>query len=296
MKILLTWAFILATAHAGMAQRYELSYQVVPYRELDSPTPLRDDQNRLTSETRLPIYDFFFPLFGDTMTSITLTPHFVGFQRQWEMGAVALAMDIQILENTEIAYSKEGPQGAQILTLQWKNAGFGNDISKSDYFDAQLTLDEQTGCIKMQYGPNRITYPERYVGLNFYRHSEFDENPTHATGLSGMPEAAFLSEGGHLWGAPESGALYDMCPAPVSRPTTPKPQYVRAYPNPANDVLHALTPAGAFDFKLFDAQGRLALQSAAHKMEISALPPGLYLWVAEELATGRRFHQKIIKQ
>lgn len=298
MKILLTVLTLTAGAHAVMAQFYSLQTLSAPYHPLENPTPLLDEQGRLTSETRLPIYDFFFPLFGDTMTFMMLTPHYIGFERLWEMGAVALAMDVQILNNTEISYVKEGPQRAQTLTVQWKNAGFGNDISKSDFFDAQLTLDEQTGCIEIHFGANRVSYPERYLGLNVYRHSSFDETPTHAAGLSGVPDAAYLADGGHLWGVAQSGTKYQICPSGyLRRSHDQEPQArVAVYPNPATDVLNVQAPDGPLEFTLYDAQGRRVVRTESRQIDLAPTPRGLYYLVVEEHTTGRRFIQSVIKQ
>ncbi|MCS7085332.1 MAG: T9SS type A sorting domain-containing protein [Bacteroidia bacterium] len=290
------WVFV-ATVRTASAQFYTLSLDFPPYRELENATPLRDPNGRLTAQTQTPIYDFFFPLFGDTMTLMTLTPHYVRFERQGEMGAVALAMDVQILDDTEISYLKQGPQGGQTITLQWKNAGFGNDFVKTDRFDAQLTLHEQNGCIEMQFGACNFSYPERYVGLNLYRHPEYEETPTHAAGLAGIPEAAYLSEGGHLWGAPPTGVRYQICPAPAHRlpSAPPNDEGLVVHPNPVFDVLRIKGPSNASVFRLYDASGRVLETSSRREFDFFHRPRGIYLLVAQDLRLGRVSVCKIVK-
>jgi hypothetical protein len=270
------------------------------YRELADATPLLDQQGRLTSLTRAPIYDFFFPLFGDTTTLLTLTPHYLGFQMgEWELGAIALPIDVQILQNTEISYLKQGPQRRQTLTLQWKNAGFGNDISQKDYFNAQLTLYEETGCMELVFGGLNIAYPERYVGLNFYRHSVYDEKPTHAAGLSGVPSAAFLGQGGHLWGVPSTGTKYQICQAqylarhPVISGSSSS---IGVYPNPVSGVARLDLPPGRYDCKIYDALGNLVARPTGEFMDASEWSVGLYVLVVENPETGQRFIHKFAKR
>ena len=286
------------------SQTYEFTVTQAPYVDLQGGTPLVDapwDDPSLL----VPI-GFNFELFDQTTQFLFLTENdsYILFSNSLNMIVDIIVLfgadliDRGSMEDTllsPITYATTGTTGNRVLTLEFENAGFYNDLQEfgisTDYVNIQLKLYENTGNIEFHYGPNSVTRPEvshegegPIIGL----FENYDLETGFATGevilLDGDPAnpvvvTEFLET--YLDGTIPANTLYRF-----SRETTAvnevdkSGQQAYYYPNPSTGfawLSPELTDEIISPVQIINSQGIVMLTDADPAViEFQDLPLGIY--------------------
>ena len=217
-----------------------------------------------------------------------------------------------------ISYKLVGDPGHRILKIEWKNAGFFDDIYEdnvsTDYVNFQLWLYEGTNDIEIHFGPNAITQPDldywtgKGPAIALVPHFDFDNGDIVGSALllSGVPYAPELNqvssdfETYSLDGTIPDGTIYKFSfhPDGVSE-LAAGAAIVSVFPNPAGDViyiLHRQSASAIHKIIIRDLNGRAVktINQPSGRVDISALPPGPYV-VFAHTASGV-IAKKLIKE
>ena len=177
-----------------------------------------------------------------------------------------------VFSQSPISYKLEGTTGNRILKIEWKNAGFYDEMdvlgTLDDYINFQLWLFEETNDIEIHFGPNMITNPE----INYW-------GETGATiGLAGMTDdyeienAYFLSGEPsnpiivdtlvYLNGTPSDGTIYKFSKSTTGIEVANLSAVIpKVYPNPTNGIfnIEKITSESS-TYKVTDITGKLIQQ------------------------------------
>ena len=210
-----------------------------------------------------------------------------------------------------ISYKVDGNPGSRIFKLEWKNAGFYNEVDSlgtlNDFINFQVWLYEGSNDVEFRYGPSLVNNPE----LDYYTDSDstaygplvglsnYDFNNSYILdGPASNPTLVFVED--YLTGSPPDGIIYRFAKnATGVKESAASLNQVNVYPNPATSVVH-------FSFKeplhqttklvLTDLTGRTVREvNNTHSRNISIttdeLEPGIYLYQvtgnSQVVATGR---------
>ncbi|MGB4847614.1 MAG: T9SS type A sorting domain-containing protein, partial [Saprospiraceae bacterium] len=194
-----------------------------------------------------------------------------------------------------ITYKTEGSSGHRVLTVEWKNAGFYEDLSafgvSADFINFQLKLYEVDGNIEFLYGPSSITHPNIDYGANgpiigIIESLDFinDVNLGEIILLSGNPSNPTLVntyQETHLNGTMSPGTSYIF-----SRNTTAVHDIIKEgaqsfyFPNPTRDYItlktelqHEVIPPVMI---INDVGQIVSMDLSPEKIELTNLPTGIY--------------------
>ena len=196
-----------------------------------------------------------------------------------------------------ISYKTVTIANTQVCIIEWKNAGFFEDITQTDFINVQLWLYE-TGDIEYRYGPNQINNPsDSFEGLtgpivslapSFNSDTgQFVENAYLLEGDAASPSPIIIMPGQE---APEIGVQGSIPADTVYRfvfevlgVSENEMNQVYFYPNPVQDVFELKSQTQIRKISLFNTVGQnVKLESiSANKYNISNLPAGVYFLTLE---------------
>ena len=209
-----------------------------------------------------------------------------------------IEQDIISLSNTTspISYTTTGTSGNRIFKLEWKNFGFFDDSTGSDFMNMQLWLYEGSNIIEYHYGNTSINNPAEsfegktgpsialLTGYNMDISEITDEtyilsgnpvNPnvfTYHAGETGSPTA--------IDGVIPSGTIYRFIPQNTNSIADFNSLNVRVYPNPSKKYINIELTNNLLIKKIevYNHLGKiiLSLKNSNKPIDISYLPNGIY--------------------
>ena len=227
-------------------------------------------------------------------------------------------------EISDISTIVEGEVGERIMKIQYRNAGFANEIDSTgisnDYVNFQLWLHEGTNAIEIHYGNYLVTNEAisfdgatgPSFGLFMIEEANLDNgDPDIAVFLENDPmnpdlmrETENVDERA-LTGMPPTGMIYTLTPVADTTETTSATEIlwlegIDIFPNPTAGILQIkvqdLQLAGA-TYALTDTNGRLiAKGNTVDNTEINLqnLPAGTYFLKMQKGNTG--VIKRVVKQ
>lgn len=190
-----------------------------------------------------------------------------------------------------ISYLIDGTAGNRIVKIEWKNAGFWDDTTVSDFIDFQVWIYEGTNVIEYRYGPNQVNNPSESY--------EMEDGPVVAmaplvdndaqmfvqpalflTGNPVNPTVTVLNGNdfplGSLVGSIPEGTVYRFIPKPLSTDDFAKDTF-QIFPNPSSDYLNIKTSIGEYEFVIYNSLGqKMDAALSDGKLNISILANGFY--------------------
>lgn len=227
-------------------------------------------------------------------------------------------------ELSDISTIVEGEVGARIMKVQYRNAGFANEIDSTgvsnDYVNFQLWLYESTNAIEIHYGNYLITDElvsfEGATGPSFGLFMIDEENLDN-----GNPEVAIFLENDPmnpdlmrdtenveeraLSGMPPTGMIYTLTPVADTTEMTTATEIlwlegIDVFPNPTADVLQIEVKnqqlVGA-TYTLTNTNGKLIAKGDTQEntqINLQNLPVGTYFLRMQKGDTG--VIKRIVKQ
>lgn len=185
-----------------------------------------------------------------------------------------------------------GNPGAQILKLEWRNAGFYEDTSAqlTNFVNFQIWIHEISGHIEYHYGTSYIDAISfggstgATIGIAPY---EMDANSSSWNVLSGIyvsgstgseiPTANYTQ----MTGAPSDSSVYLF----YNLSTVSVQEFSREgfslYPNPASEYCFINTPGNEIRVTLVDASGRVISEQQSNntssvRLDLIGLQKGMY--------------------
>jgi len=216
-----------------------------------------------------------------------------------------------------IAYQLSGNPSNRILKIEWKNAGFYNDLSVNgtnavDSVNFQLWIYESSNVIEMHYGPSHIGSPQLsysgYQGTDILLAPNVDlVNGVYTTNyycLSGTPHSPSLQSRFpsatllYLQGDIPNGMIYRFSPATVGAPANKKEKSFQLFPNPVKNRLKINLNQDddqLSKIQLYSTQGRLLKEKQENldQLDFSGLAAGTYL-LTLYFKNAELIHEKII--
>jgi len=183
-----------------------------------------------------------------------------------------------------------GAPGAQILKIEWRNAGFFEDTSSAftNFVNFQIWIHEFSGDIEFHYGTSYIdlvsfggsTGPTIGMATADLTANQWDLYPgIYITGTNTTETAG--SAVGQMTGQPNDSTIYFFTNlATVGIEHIEKSAFTM-YPNPAKDECHIVLSDPNSVVMIMDATGRLlsetpAANSTSVTLDLSGYAPGLY--------------------
>lgn len=159
---------------------YQLVVDSEPYEDLQNATELLSGEVWDDPMFALPI-GFEFNYFGqpvDSLFQIDLGSGFVFKEAHIDApDSVSIPLLFPYVSDiidrgididsslSPISYLVEGEPGSRIFKLEYKNAGFFEDVSMNDFVNFQMWMYEGSGDIELRFGPNQV---------NDFENSHFD--------------------------------------------------------------------------------------------------------------------------
>ena len=145
------------------------------YEEINNPISLSNGNIWDDPEYVVPV-GFDFELFGNIQDSLFFGDGLGGnlfmYPEEVEGKPMLIPYSDDLVDRgyhsniaqSDIAYVTEGTVGNRVFKLQWKNAGFYDEISELDssysFVNFQLWIYEEDNAIEMRYGTSDIVFPE----------------------------------------------------------------------------------------------------------------------------------------
>ncbi len=233
------------------------------------------------------------------------------------------------VSQSAILYKVEGQPGSRICKIEWRNAGFWEELTDSDtsinFVNFQVWLYEGSNAIELRFGPRNIPNNATVhslpfgplIGLidtlinteddfdigTFYYLRGLPANPS--VQLAATPEQLESITVG-LVGNPVNGQVYRFAPIFSSTPSVVAPSVAwKVFPQVTSGpitISREELPAGHTRalVRIIDAKGRSwipaqALTDFSEVLDLSSLPAGVY--VCQIIEKGRIVAaKKIVKQ
>lgn len=210
---------------------------------------------------------------------------------------VPIAQDLIDLGDTidvslsAISYLNEGFPGSQILKVEWRNAGFWEDSSISDFINFQVWFYEGSNVIEYRYGPSQINNPiesyEEYTGpivafapLVNNDTEMFIQSAFFLTGNPINPSVIMLTgtdaPSGSLVGTIPDGTVYRFVPQSLSTYDFSEVEF-QIFPNPSSNYLNVETSFSEFKVDVYNSLGqKVDITILEDRINISNLANGTY--------------------
>ncbi len=209
-----------------------------------------------------------------------------------------------------ISYKTFGTVGNFITIIEWKNVGFFDDTTVSDYINFQVWFYEGSNILEYRYGPSQINNP-------FESYEDFPGPlvafaPKINTGSGTVVETAYVLEGSpenptvhitqpgdefdgeSLIGDIPNGTVYRFTPETLSAEDFSKVGF-EIYPNPTSQYLHIKTQADDYNYGIYNSIGqKIETTKTENNINVSNLTSGIY-FIKIETETGS-VTKKFIKQ
>jgi len=322
----ITLIILLLMGMLAFAQtNYNFSFDNQPYQHLTDPVSLNNGQIWDDPEFAIPL-GFDFHIGEHTFDTVYIV--------EWGLGGilsntpndtgigVELAPMWQDLIDlgyesgsslSEIAYQTEGSPGNRITKIEWKNAGFWEDTTTSDFLNFQVWFHESTNILEYRYGPSQINNPaDSFEGFSgpfvyFVTSIDFDlfdavdmgyvlsENPASPTLIVLEPGETVNIDDVAFQGMIPNGMVYRFIPGELATENFEKNAFV-FYPNPTKDYFTIYSSDDVKQVTIYNhlGQGVGILEKTNNVFDISHLSKGVY-WVEIETPLGKSV-KKIIKK
>lgn len=218
------------------------------------------------------------------------------------------------LPSSTITYSSTGNEGSRIMKLQYKDAGFYeelviNDSASENRINFQLWFYEENGILEVHHGESNITDPELVFwdnpGPGIAIGTGFDfENGDAGWGalVTGDPTNPTLFEGnfyemeGALNAMPESGRVYRFTPGETIGLINASSPEFSIYPTLATSEIWVKdTNIANATYRILDISGK-EIQTGKLRNEagidVSSLKTGLYLISIDGMNSATKFLKK----
>lgn len=313
-KQLLFLAFCGLTIN-GQAQAYNFSMSTGTYTDLTGSTSLNNGITWDDPEFTIPV-GFNFDCFGATITQLNtfdlggalstntfysgVKPFFTAYGADLiDRASTTTNYDGQPGSLSPISYKLEGVAGNRILKIEWKNAGFYEDVEDDDvsidYVNFQFWLYEGTNEIEIHFGPNSITQPslvfygEPGTSIELFPNYDFDGDSTviPSTVLAGSPTApnALALVNAYdttLTGVIPNGTIYKFVnPAAGVSEISNALDVISLFPNPSNNFFSLSYDVNKVDVNsvlIQNANGKLIkeVNGTYNKIDVAELATGVY--------------------
>lgn len=255
------------------AQTYQFSRTLGTYNDLTGTTIANNNVTWDDPQFILPI-GFSFQLYDTTITELVIEDWGFGTEIatspfEDEANGVIIPYGADLIDRgsdtinysgqsgslSPISYKTSGTAGSRIFKLEWKNAGFYNDISNdnvsTDYINVQLWLYEGSNDIEIRIGNSLITqgvnfdgFSGPHIGLYPSYNSDTDVLFSNGVNLDGMPSAPITKSASSIYQEHldeetiQSGTIYKFKALTVGiEELADELEYISIRPNPAKDFI-----------------------------------------------------------
>ncbi len=223
-----------------------------------------------------------------------------------------------------LRYTVSGVPGSRIFKAEISDAGFQEEHDSwgalDDYMNIQVWLYEGSDIIELRYGPARVTHAYDYyrLGTNnmmpyigYVPQLEYDayDYPL-AYILSGDPGQPYIdslenttggNQGAGLDTIPDDGMVYRFVPLGYQDTGghtivgMPSMEQVRVFPTICDREISVMAPAAWYaDYEVIALHGAITgirgrLHAAVSSVDISHLPPGMYVLVLKNPEETRQY-------
>jgi len=197
-----------------------------------------------------------------------------------------------------ISYKTSGEPGNQVCKIEWKDAGFYNEVSTGEvptnFVSFQLWLYEGSNDFEIHYGPHTIKDFDlvhnnwlsagiiQDIGLfdgGFAYGHVVSGQPATAAIVSSSEEVILISSG--LYDNPSNGTVFRFGSNFVNVNEAEEATAWSAYPSPTNGRLTIQTGTNtAVDFNVFDLSGRVLASGQVYSQQninVAEFETGIYL-------------------
>ena len=291
---------------------YEFSQSTASYQELANGIQLNDADTPWDDEEYTINPGFTFKIFDQDYSALTLEANgtlystfangdstvYLSVFGDLDLGADLI--DRGVLIGTSISpirYQVDGVTGNRILKIEWKNAGFYEEleltITLNDFVNVQCWIHEADGCIEYHMGPTVAAATSYYgadgpvIGVGkFDNFTEFFDWGYYLINQPATPNV--INEFEPLTGTPSDGSVYSFCPSPIvvsNKELLTESASLSIMPNPVNDILNLqLKEAKLISLAVYDMKGQLVLSptlNTSSSFSVADLSSGLYLLKVE---------------
>lgn len=195
---------------------------------------------------------------------------------------------------SNISYITEGAVGVRILKIEWKNVGFFDDSTESDFMNFQMWLHEGTNVIEYRYGPSEINNPsgsfEEATGLAVQLatsinmdNGELEDTAYILKGNPGNPSLIIIAPGipdpgfeDTLDGMVTDGTVYRFTPQPLSVEDFSNISF-ELYPIPTNEFLNIKSVFADYKTSIYNSLGqRMKTELQGQRLDVSEFTSGVY--------------------
>ena len=288
------------------AQTYTLTVTSEPYQSLQGGQALVNDFWDDPSFT-VPL-GFNFEFFNEMLQSVVVDASFsfvsMAAPPVDDMFSLLIPFGADLVDRgyldsvhlSPIRYKVTGSPGSKVLTVEWSNAGYFQDLiingTSTDYINFQVRLYEANGDIEYHYGPNAVADPPLVfngepgpvVGIAEQYNPGSDMVLGEVLLLSGdpaVPGAQTDYQNYTLDGPPPENTVYRFSREQTGIFSPGDIHYAQLFgPNPTSGTLHVLTSdllEPVQEVHVYDFQGRCILRSEGQQdIVLNGWPSGLY--------------------
>ncbi len=268
------------------AQDFQLSYGNAPFVELSSPSTPIDWPFDWDDEFAVIPFGFSFPVAGQTYDSLVLSSNGWGITLDDVHEFNAYYVDlIAAGDETSVSYKNEVVDGANVLKVEFLNAGFYEDTTGTARTSFQFWFYDN-GCWESRIGPSFIVdtvqifeqYPGPFIGYANYTNEQVLAvvGPSNAPELLTIDSIAFPS----LNDVPFDGAFYSFCEESASAlDEGQRDGVISVFPNPVAANLFIRSKSNGL-WIITDLQGRILERGIKRQLTeqivLEELPSGMY--------------------
>ena len=219
-----------------------------------------------------------------------------------------------------VSYVTTGAVGSRICKVEFKNAGFYEDATATDYANFQLWLYETSNRIEFRYGPSLITDIQTdflgddgtRIGLVYKATLDINTpdyivdtcsyvqgNATTANDVYSTTSTSYFDVNAFAFtGVPDSGQVFQYAPAGISSGVDEINKAfaaVSVFPTHFSDAIIMTHDNQLLSAELRDLNGRTLVSetnaASLHKLHVGQLPAGIYMLTL----TNKNHQQKTYK-
>lgn len=318
-KSVLALTFLLAASNTVMAQDYTYSTFTAPFQYLTNPDTLSSDIPDWDDDMFLIAPGFPVNVMGETYDSIAVETNgslilYNAFSEivdgndtlpvlmpfgEFLSNSGSVDLLYLVAGNSPIGYEVTGSAGSRIAKIEWRNAGFFNDPNDVDFVNFQAWIYEGSGDIEFRYGSSQVS-TESYDGATGPTVGIGPIDPVSFDFLAGYyltgdsTAAALTNPYAMLTGTPTNGTVFRFANNSTTGVKESAALPVTVFPNPATEAVTIRFEAeGSTTVAITDLTGHIlttvevdANGAVSLSMDVSTLPPGMYLVAINGKSTG----------
>lgn len=329
-KIFLFISTVLFIVSASKAQTYGFTKTTSTYTDLTNATSLNAGMVWDDPDTAIAV-GFTYQLFGNNSDSLYLgigvggifSPSSNLTLQPYPIIIMTTADIIDRGDNSPnqvsispISYKVEGTSGSRVFKLEYKNAGFYNELytgvgSSNQFINMQLWIYEISGDIEFHFGPSNVTQPNLVYdsigavhglspNLDFIQ-NQISINSISLEGPADNPTPFKDSTLRVVNGTPSNGTVYRFSNGgtiSVRELIKANQLTVKAFPNPARNFISLDLESADLTstiITIYDINGKLvSIKGFEKNINISDLNSGTYF--LEALTNKGRATTKLVKE